>query len=79
MNSRYVRVDEIEAGAFSIVYKGLDCFVTQEGQVSPIAGDARLLKAEHLALVQEIAKVSPEIEYVRGDPDEYTEEKKNAI
>ena len=30
-------------------------------------------------MIQEIAKESPEIEYVRGDPDDYSEEKKQAI
>ena len=30
-------------------------------------------------MIQEIAKESPEIEYVRGDPDDFSEEKKQAI
>ena len=38
-----------------------------------------MISAEHCSLIQLIAKDSPEIEYVRGDPDDFSEEKKKAI
>ena len=69
----------IESGTFASVSKALDSLVTVDGQISEAAGEPRLLSAEHMALLQVIAKDSPEIEYVRGDSDDFSEEKKRAI
>ena len=38
-----------------------------------------MISAEHCSLIQLVAKDSPEIEYVRGDPDDFSEEKKGAL
>ena len=50
----------IESGTFASVSKALDSLVTVDGQISEAAGAPRLLSAEHMALLQVIAKDSPD-------------------
>ena len=57
----------------------MDALTSADGTASNMTGDPRLLSTEHLAMVQVIAKVSPDIEYVRGEPDDFSEDKKKAI
>ena len=79
LNNRYLKVSELESGSFATVFKAIDCFSNADGTLKPEAGAARLLSAEHADLVSEVGKISPEIEYVRGDPEDFSEAKKNAI
>ena len=76
LNNRYLRIEECESASFATVYKALDVYTTEDGTVDEVAGAPRLLSEEHAAMVQTIAKESPEIEFVGGDPSEFSEEKK---
>ena len=53
--NRYVRLEEVGHGSFATVYKCFDLLSEQEG---------RLVSDKHLQMIQEIAKESPEIEFV---------------
>ena len=70
LNNRYVRLEELESGSFATIYKARDCLATADG---------RMLSAEHMAMVDIVAKESPEIEYVRADTEDYSEEKRQAL
>ena len=70
-NSRYVRLEEIGHGSFATVYKCFDLLSDKPG---------RLISDDHIKMLQEIAKESPEIEFVPNeDPDSFSEAKKAAI
>ena len=84
VNNRYLKMEMIEAGSFATIYKGQDCYVRPDGidgttHDSEWKGEPRLLSDEHIAMVQVVAKESPEIEYVRQDVEDQSEEKKQAI
>ena len=81
MNGRYLRMEELESGSFATIYKAKDCYIASgEGdETVPNLQPPRLLSEAHKNLVQVMAKVSPEIEFVMGDPDDFSEEKKQAI
>ena len=81
INGRYLRMEELESGSFATIYKAKDCYIAAEvgTESNPNVRPPRLLSEAHLNLVQVMAKVSPEIEFVMGDPDDFSEEKKQAI
>ena len=81
MNGRYLRMEELESGSFATIYKAKDCYISSEAgaEAVPNLKPPRLLSDAHKNLVQVLAKVSPEIEFVMGDPDDFSEEKKQAI
>ena len=64
-------MEELESGSFATIYKSRDCYRENEAP--------RLLSAEHCAMVQIVAKDSPEIEFVQGDTEDFSEEKKQAL
>ena len=81
INGRYLRMEELESGSFATIYKAKDCYIASEAatESNPNVRPPRLLSEVHINLVQVMAKVSPEIEFVMGDPDDFSEEKKQAI
>ena len=74
INGRYLRMEELESGSFATVYKAKDCYIFgEEGTKSnPNVRPPRFLSEAHINLVQVMAKVSPEIEFVMGDPDDFS-------
>ena len=72
LNNRYVRLAEMESGSFATIYKASDSLAGQGVQ-------GRFLSQAHCDMVQIVAKESPEIEFVRGDPEDFSEEKKQAL
>ena len=69
----------MESGSFATIYLGEDTYVSESGEAKDGIGEPRLISDEHLRMIQEVAKVSPEIEYVRGDAEDFTAEKKKAL
>ena len=81
INGRYLRMEELESGSFATIYKAKDCYISGEAgtESNQNVRPPRFLSEAHINLVQVMAKVSPEIEFVMGDPDDFSEEKKQAI
>ena len=73
LNGVYERLEEIGYGTFATVYK------CRAWSAEPLT-NGRFLADAHLAMLQIVARDSPEIEFTQTESyDDYSEEKKNAL
>ena len=73
LNGVYERLEEVGYGTFATVYK------CRALSTEPLK-NGRFISDEHLALLQIVARDSPEIEFNQSESfDDFSEEKKNAL